>query len=77
MPVSNSKPQQSPATDTPLGAPAGNEPYVTKRMGNMAQEDGQDVASAQDAHQTSRMGNEAFGNTGSEPAKQPTPAQGS
>lgn len=75
MPTSNTKPQQSAATDSPLGAPGGNEPYKTVRMKNMAQEDGQDVAASNSAYDTKRMGNIA-GDANSSPSPEPKPAQG-
>lgn len=76
MPTSNSKPQESPATDSPLGAPGGNEPYKTVRMKNMAQEDGKNVDTSNDIYQTKRMGNIAGGDAMSAPVEQPKPAQG-
>jgi len=76
MPTSNSKPQQSAATDSPLGAPGGNDPHKTVRAKNWAQDDGGDVApSSQDPYGTVRMGNPAM--LPDNPTKaQPKPAQG-
>lgn len=76
MPVSNSKPMPSAATDKPLGAPGGNEPYKTVRAKNWAQDDGGDVApSSQDPYETQRMGNVAM--PPDDPVKaEPKPAQG-
>lgn len=75
MPTSSTKPQVSPATDNPLGAPSGNEPYRTIRMKNMAQDDGGDVAASDSAYQTTRMGNVA--ESPDNPATpEPKPAQG-
>jgi hypothetical protein len=72
MPTSNSKPMPSYATDKPLGAPGGNEPYKTIRAKNWAQDDGQDVAASNNIYDTNRMGNIAQ----SETAKaQPKPSQ--
>lgn len=77
MPTSNSQPMQSAATDKPLGAPGGNEPYKTVRAKNWAQEDGKDTGTpGNEPHQTQRMGNVAFGSTSSEPKEQAKPAQG-
>lgn len=59
MPTSNSKPQVSPATDSALGAPGGNEPYKTVRAKNWAQDEGGDVAASNSAYSTNRMGNVA------------------
>lgn len=61
MPTSNSKPQQSPATDSPLGSPAGNEPYKTIRARNWADRDGSDNKPAgNEPHATQTMGNVAM-----------------
>lgn len=76
MPTSKSMPRPSSETDSPLGAPGGNEPYKTIRAKNWAQDDGKDVAASDSAYGTSRMGNVAFGSTSSEPKEQPKPAQG-
>lgn len=73
MPTSNSKPQQSPATDSPLGAPPGNDPYKTVRAKNWAQEDGQSGGTPGDsAYKTQTMGN-AIDGTGLQ--AEPKPAQ--
>lgn len=76
MPTSNSKPQPSAATDSPLGAPAGNEPHKTIRARNWAQDGGGDVAPAgNEPYDTQRMGNNADANVAPEAAT-PKPAQG-
>jgi len=62
MPTSNSKPAQSAATDKPLGAPGGNEPYKTVRAKNWAQDDGDSVApGSNDPYATQSMPNIAQG----------------
>lgn len=85
MPTSNSKPQVSPATDSPLGAPGGNEPYKTVRMRNVANPEtngsatdtniGADAGKeAEDMSQkTAPIGNIAQGKNTS---PQPKPSQG-
>lgn len=65
--------QVSPATDSPLGSPQGNEPYKTIRMKNMAQDDGGDVTGGQDIYKTKTMGNVAESD---KVAPEPKPAQG-
>lgn len=67
MPTSKSMPMQSAATDSPLGAPGGNEPYKTVRAKNWAQQDGQDVAASDSAYDTKAAGNTAQFNSGAEP----------
>lgn len=63
------------ATDSPLGAPGGNEPYKTVRMKNMAQDDGGDVSGTQSPYDTQIMGNVAM--QPNDPTKQePKPGQG-
>lgn len=74
MPTSNSKPQPSAATDSPLGAPGGNDPYETVRAKNTAQDDKQDVAASDDAYSTKRMGNVAQSDGAIKPESKP--AQG-
>ncbi len=71
MPTSNTKPQQSAATDKPLGAPTGNEPYKTIRFPNMAQDDGKDVSAADSAYDTKRMGNIAENDNAATPESKP------
>ena len=73
MGTSNTKPQESPATDKPLGAPGGNEPYKTIRAKNWAQDDKQDVAASDSIYGTKRMGNVAQSDTAK---AEPKPAQG-
>jgi len=61
------------ATDSPLGAPGGNEPYKTIRAKNWAQDDKGDVApGSNDPHDTKRLGNAA--DNLAKPA--PKPSQG-
>lgn len=75
MPTSNSKPQVNPATDSPLGAPAGNEPYQTVRAKNWAQDHQEDNGTpGNSAHETTRAGNRAFFQKHDTP--QPKPTQG-
>lgn len=75
MPTSNTKPQPSAATDKPLGAPGGNEPYKTVRAKNWAQDSGESTApSGNDPYGTDRAGNTASKGDQTEPA--PKPAQG-
>lgn len=77
MSTSNTTRSESAATDSPLGAPGGNEPYKTMRAKNWAQEDGGDVKpSGNDPHATKTMGNVAFGSTSSAPKEQAKPSQG-
>lgn len=61
MPTSNSKPTPSAATDKPLGAPPGNEPYKTIRAYNCAQDDHKEVGTPGDSmYETDRAQNTAF-----------------
>lgn len=72
MPTSDTKRAYSCATDSPLGAPPGNDPYKTVRAKNWAQEDGGDVAAKASPYETKQMGNAAMNiNT-----EEPKPAQG-
>jgi len=61
----------SAATDSPLGAPGGNEPYKTVRAKNWANPDA--TQKGQDLTSTSMIGNVAGG---SATAKEPKPSQG-
>ncbi len=60
MPVSNSKPLQSAATDSPLGAPGGNDPHKTVRAKNWANPDKEVSAKGNDPYETKTAGNTAF-----------------
>lgn len=71
MPTSNSKPQPNAATDSPLGAPKGNEPYTTVRAKNWANPDAPEKG--QDLTDTKPIGNIAGG---SATKPEPKPAQG-
>lgn len=64
----------SAATDSPLGAPGGNEPYKTVRMKNMAQPDGGDVSASDDIYKTKMIGNMASKTNNN--SAEPKPSQG-
>ena len=72
MGTSNSKPQPSAATDSPLGAPGGNEPYKTVRAKNWAQEGGKSVAAPGSIYETDRAGNTASKGDTTVPASKPS-----
>ena len=74
MGTSNTKPQQSPATDSPLGAPGGNEPYRTIRAKNWANPDASQGIGNANPYETDRAGNMASKGDGT--AEQAKPKQG-
>jgi hypothetical protein len=74
MPTSNTKPIPNVATDSPLGAPGGNEPYKTVRMTNMANPDAKQGIGDASPYETDRAGNTA--SKGDTTAPQAKPTQG-
>lgn len=60
MPTSKSECIPNVATDSPLGAPAGNEPYKTIRAKNWANPDKDVAPKSQSPYDTTRAGNTAF-----------------
>lgn len=60
MPTSKSECMPNVATDSPLGAPGGNDPHKTVRAKNWANPEKETAPKSQTPYETQRAGNTAF-----------------